>query len=119
MREAVRCRAPGRADRAHLEQVVPGQCALAGLGLRDREPVLADEPVEDLACIAVHDAAANDHERAAAGDDRVSGPLDCGRVGTRTGHMVDVRLEERAGDVEGLRLHVLGEGQGDRTGLGR
>ena len=117
MSEAVRRRAAGHTDRTHLQGVIPGQRALARLGLRDREPELPDEPVEDLARIAVDDTATDDHERPPAGGDRVGGPLERGPVRAGTGHMADVRLEESAGNVECLGLHVLWQGQGDRSGL--
>ncbi len=117
--EVVADRGAGVADAAEVGRVVVPQRALAGLGGRDRDAGGLDDCLQRRLGLAVVDAAARDDQRTPGGPDRLDGRGQLDRVGRGAAYVPDALGEELLRPVVGLRLHVLGEGQRDRAGLGR
>jgi len=62
-RQRVGRRRPGDPDRAHVQRVVPGEAALAGLRFAHGHAVSIDEGAQCFTGFAVQHAAARDDER--------------------------------------------------------
>ncbi len=109
---------PGRADRAQLERVVPGERALARLCLGDRDAEAGRELGERVFRGGVQDTAAGHDHRPRGARDGIGRPGQERRVGSRPGHDPGALLEQLAREVPRLRLDVLGQAQGHGAGLG-
>ena len=95
-RDGVARRPAGRADRAHLERMVPGDGALPRLGLRDGDAEARRERVERrLGTRVEHAAAAHDHGPPRGGDGR-RGAGEEPRVRADAGHHPRALLEHVA-----------------------
>ena len=106
-------------DPAQVEGVVPGQHPLPGLRLAERDIALRAEPLQRPLGARIADAAAADHQRLPLGGDERRRPPDLVGVGGAAHQMVNPPAQEVRRVVVRLRLDVLRERQGDRSGLGR
>ena len=110
----------GDADRAHVERMIMGDDALAGLRLADRNAVLRGEGGERLLGLRIQHAAAGDDERLPA---RAFSAATAAASSSSSGRGAalgpDPLREEALGIVEGLGLHVLAERQRHRAAFGR
>jgi len=116
--DQVRPQRAGDADRAQVERVIVGQRALARLRLPDGDARLLDELAQHSRRVAVVHAAAGDDQRTLALPDPLRRLAQRGEVGAVARDVPDALAEERPRIVEGHRLHVLGQGQGHRAGVG-
>ena len=108
-----------RAGRTHAHRVVPGQGALARLGLDDRDPEAAGERGQVVGRLGVDRAAAGHDDRRRRRPDQAHRVGQVGGLGQRPADAPDARLEEAQGKVERLGLDVLGQRDRDRAGVDR
>ena len=66
-------RAAGRADRADVPGVIPGQDAFAGLRFRDRDAEAFGQRTEVVGGVRVDHAAAGDDQRPFGGSEEING----------------------------------------------
>ena len=110
---------PGHADGSQGRRVVIGHRALAGVGLGHRDAGRLDQGPEGAGGLGVDDPAPGHQQRPVGPPQHLDRPGQHGRLGHGPGHVPDPPGEQLLGVVEGLGLDVLGQGQGDRAGLGR
>ena len=119
-RELIGGRAAGHADGSGLQRVVPWQRALARLRLRHRHAMRLGKPAQRVgAAVAVEDAAAGNEHRLLRRAQQARHRVELDRLGLRRADANERRCKELRRKVVRLRLHVLRQGQRDRTALRR
>ena len=117
-RGAVGGEVTGRSHGSEGTRVSVGHRALSGLRLRDGDARTFGEAQQLIRGLGV-DRAASGHDQGAFGvADPIRRPLQKVRVRQRTPDVPHALLEELLGEVVRLGLHVLGQRERDRAGLG-
>ena len=109
---------PDDAERAGVQRVVVRHQGAAGDGLHDRYAVRLRERDGLGSSARVAHASAQHQERTGRRAHCRGGRGKVLAVGSRPGHAVHPGVEERRGEVPLLDLHVLGQGERDRAGVG-
>ena len=117
-RELVRCSGAGHADRTDVERMVPGQGALAGLRLGDRNAVACRELRKHFARLGVMNAAACDEDRLLRACDQLCGRCELASVRSRSRWQMNALIEECSRIVPSFRLHILRERERDGSAFG-
>ncbi|MBP2672768.1 MAG: hypothetical protein H6Q85_2834 [candidate division NC10 bacterium] len=106
-------------DPAEVPRTVPGQGALAGLGLGERDVELRAERLQRSLGARIPNAAPADHQGLLHGGDERRRPLHLPGRRSAANDVVDALPQELFRIVVRFPLHILREGQRDRAGLGR
>ena len=110
--------AAGDADAAHVQRVVKGDLALAGLRFADGDIELFGKGEGRAPAFGIGHAAADNHHRLLCGFDQVGCRLRFPVGGQLAVDVPHALLQEIVGIVERFRLDVLRHGDADRAGVG-
>jgi hypothetical protein len=115
---AVRREGARRADGAQRARMVVGQGALARLRLSDGDAGAFAQAPQRFRGLRVDDATAGHDHGPAGSTDHGHSTVHCPGIWQRASYVPDSFLEELFRILEGLRLHVLREREGDGPRLG-